>query len=197
MVPSHDKVEKASALSADTSVTQWIAGLKAGEAKAADRLWYRYFDRLVRLARRKIGSAPRRAADEEDVAVIVFRNLWQGAEAGRFPELRNRENLWPLLVVLTSRAVHELLRAEKRRSNDDAPEDLNHIIAKEPTPDFAAMITENLLRLFAVLDPVQKQIAQGKLEGRENTEIARQVGCGLRTVERKLNLIRQIWDRNP
>jgi len=197
MVPSHDKGEKASASSADNSVTQWITGLKAREAKAADRLWNRYFERLVRLARRKLGSAPRRAADEEDVAAIVFRNLWQGAEAGRFPELRNRENLWPLLVVLTSRAVRALVRSEKRRSSDEAPEELDHIIAEEPTPGFAAMMTENVSRLFALLDPVQRQIAQGKLEGRENTEIARQLGCGLRTVERKLNLIRQIWDANP
>ena len=136
-------------------------------------------------------------ADEEDVAAIVFRNLWQGAEAGRFPELRNRENLWPLLVVLTSRAVHNILRSEKRRGTFDAPEELDRLIAEEPTPEFAAMMTENVTRLFAVLDPVQKQIAQAKLEGRENVAIARQLGCGLRTVERKLNLIRQTWDANP
>jgi len=197
MVPSRDKGEKASAISADTSVTQWIAGLKAQEAEAAEHLWHRYFDRLVRLARKKLGSGPRRAADEEDVAAIVFRNLWQGAEAGRFPELRNRANLWPLLVVLTSRAVQALLRSEKRRGNRDAPEELDQIISEEPTPEFAAMMTENVTRLFAVLDPVQKQIAQAKLEGRENVEIARQLGCGLRTVERKLNLIRQTWDANP
>ena len=113
MVPSHDKGEKAPANSAEASVTQWIAGLKARKAEAADRLWNRYFERLVRLARKKLGSAPRRAADEEDVAAIVFRNLWQGAEAARFPELRNRENLWPLLVVLTSRARARRCCAQK------------------------------------------------------------------------------------
>ena len=197
MDSSQDKAPQVSAPSADTSVTQWIAGLKDKKAEAADRLWHRYFDRLVRLARKKLGSAPRRVADEEDVAAIVFRSLWQGAEAGHFPELRNRENLWPLLIVLTSRAVHNLLRSEKKRSSRDAPDELDQIIAEEPTPEFAAMMTENVSRLFAVLDPVQKQIALGKLEGRENTEIARQLGCGLRTVERKLNLIRRIWDGNP
>ena len=127
----------------------------------------------------------------------MFRSLWQGAEAGRFPELRNRANLWPLLVVLTSRAVYASVRSEKRRGSDNAPEELDQIISEEPTPEFAAMMTENVSRLFAVLDPVQKQIAQAKLEGRENAEIARQLGCGLRTVERKLNLIRQTWDANP
>ncbi len=196
MVPLSENGESASSRSADSSVTEWIAGLKAGKGEAADRLWHRYFERLVRLARRKLGSAPRRMADEEDVAAIVFRNLWQGAEAGQFSELRNRENLWPLLVVLTSRRVHDLLRYQKRRSSEGAPEELDHVIAEEPTPEFAAIVRENVSRLFAVLDSVQRQVAQGKLEGRENAEIARGLGCSERTVERKLQVIRRIWDEN-
>jgi RNA polymerase sigma factor (sigma-70 family) len=198
MVPRQDKSENLLSSSAQMSVTQWIVGLKEGKAEAADRLWHRYFERLVRLARKKLGSSPRRMADEEDVAAIVFRNLWQGAEAGQFTELRNRENLWPLLVVLTSRRVHDLLRYQKRRGSDDAPEELDHVISEEPTPEFAAMMTENVSRLFGMLkDPAQKQVAQGKLEGRENAEIARQLGCSERTIERKLQLIRRIWDANP
>ncbi len=59
------------------------------------------------------------------------------------------------------------------------------------------MMGENLSRLFDVLAPVQRQVAQGKLEGRENAEIARQLGCSQRTVERKLQVIRRIWDENP
>jgi RNA polymerase sigma factor (sigma-70 family) len=197
MVSSHDKGRDASSSSADMSVTQWIDGLKAGKAEAADRLWKRYFERLVGLARRKLGSAPRRMADEEDVAAIVFRNLWQGAEAGQFTELQNRQNLWPLLVVLTSRRVHDLLRYQKRRASEDAPDELDQVIAEDPTPQFAAEMSENVARLFAMLDSVQKQVAQGKLEGRENSEIARQLGCSERTVERKLQVIRRIWDENP
>jgi RNA polymerase sigma factor (sigma-70 family) len=197
MIRSKDKAENPPPSSADSSVTQWIAGLKEGAAEAADRLWKRYFERLVGLARRKLGTAPRRMADEEDVAAIVFRNLWQGAEAGRFPELRNRENLWPLLVVLTSRRVHDLLRYDKRRGRNGAPDELDYLIAEEPTPEFAAMMSENVARLFEQLDPVQRQVAQGKLEGRENAEIARQLGRSERTVERKLQLIRRIWDANP
>jgi RNA polymerase sigma factor (sigma-70 family) len=136
-------------------------------------------------------------ADEEDVAAIVFRNLWQGAEAGQFSELRNRENLWPLLVVLTSRRVHDQLRHQQRHGGDATPDELDHLIAEDPTPQFAAEMSENVKRLFEVLDPVQRQVAQAKLEGRENAEIARQLGCSERTVERKLQVIRRIWDTNP
>jgi len=197
MVPLHNPEKNGHCLSAESSVTQWIEGLKAGEAEAADRLWNRYFERLVRLARKKLGSAPRRAADEEDVAAVVFGNLWQGAESGRFPELRNRENLWPLLVVLTSRRVHDLRRRELRRCSEGDPEDLDRVIGEEPTAEFAAIMTENVARLFAALDPVQRQVARGKLEGLGNAEIARELGCSERTVERKLHVIRRTWDANP
>ena len=46
MVPLHDQGKDVSSASADSSVTEWIAGLKAGEAEAADRLWNRYFQGL-------------------------------------------------------------------------------------------------------------------------------------------------------
>ncbi len=55
----------------DDSVSQWIDGLKAGDAAAAAKLWRRYYRRLVGLARKKLGDRPRRVADEEDV---VLRN---------------------------------------------------------------------------------------------------------------------------
>jgi DNA-directed RNA polymerase specialized sigma24 family protein len=196
MVPSRIKGENCSSKSADGTVTHWITGLKAGEVEAANRLWHRYFNRLVQLARSKLRSVPRRVTDEEDVAAVVFRNLWQGAESGHFPELRNRENLWPLLVVLTSRRVNDLRRYQKRRGDDIAPDNLEHLIADVPSPEFAAMTTENVSRLFGLLDPVLRQVAQGKLEGYENSDIAQSLGCSLRTVERKLQVIRRIWDEN-
>src|SRR5947208_12423622 len=43
----------------DTSVTQWIDRLKAGDPDAAQELWERYFRRLVGLARKKLHAAPR------------------------------------------------------------------------------------------------------------------------------------------
>jgi hypothetical protein len=36
------------------SVTHWIGALKAGDKEAAQPLWERYFDRLVRLAGAKL-----------------------------------------------------------------------------------------------------------------------------------------------
>jgi DNA-directed RNA polymerase specialized sigma24 family protein len=54
------------------SVTIWLDRLKLGDERAAQRLWEAYYTRLVRLARRRLANAPRRAADEEDVALAAF-----------------------------------------------------------------------------------------------------------------------------
>jgi hypothetical protein len=44
--------------------------LEAEDSEAARQLWDRYFQRLVGLARSKLESAPRRAADEEIAAKL-------------------------------------------------------------------------------------------------------------------------------
>ena len=59
-------------MSTDGSVTGWIDRLKAGDHAAAQPLWERYFARLVGLARQRLEGQPRRAADEEDVALSAF-----------------------------------------------------------------------------------------------------------------------------
>ena len=69
-------------MNADGSVTRCIAELKAGEASAAERLWQAYFQRLVGLARAKLGPRARPLADEEDVALSAFKSLCLGAARG-------------------------------------------------------------------------------------------------------------------
>jgi len=78
-------------------------------------LWERYFARLVGLARQKLRSTPRRAADEEDVALSAFDSFCRQAEAGRFPQLLDRDNLWRLLVTVTARKAFHLIRDKNRQ----------------------------------------------------------------------------------
>src|SRR5689334_16691386 len=65
------------------SVTMWIESLKAGGAGAATKLWRRYFEGPVRLARERLREAPRAVADEEDAALNAFDSLVRGASHGR------------------------------------------------------------------------------------------------------------------
>src|SRR5205085_531840 len=85
-----------------------------GDAAAVQGLWERYFRRLVALARKKLADAPRRAADEEDVALSAFDSFCRNAERGLFPQLLDRDSLWRLLVVITARKSAHLRRDEGR-----------------------------------------------------------------------------------
>ena len=57
-------------------------------------------------------------------------------------------------------------------------------------------MAEEYGRLLDRLDsPELRTVAMRKVEGYGNDEIAAQLGCGLRTVERRLRLIRSIWEQ--
>jgi DNA-directed RNA polymerase specialized sigma24 family protein len=100
-------------MASEQSVTQWIHDLKAGNRSAADKLWQRYFHRIVQLARSRLQNVRRGAADEEDVAVNAFDSFCRRAEQGQFELLLDRNDLRRLLAVLTVRNAIDLRRREK------------------------------------------------------------------------------------
>src|SRR5437867_5602457 len=100
-------------MASSRSVSHWIGQLKAGDHDAAQYLWEGYFRRLVGLARAKLHDLPRRAADEEDVALSAFASFCRGVEGGRFPQLLDRHDLWRLLVTITARKALRLARDER------------------------------------------------------------------------------------
>jgi DNA-directed RNA polymerase specialized sigma24 family protein len=185
------------------SVTCWITQLRAGNQAAADPLWQRYFERLVALARVRLLRAPRRVADEEDVALSAFHSFCRAAERGRFPKLDDREDVWRLLVMFTRRkAAHQLRDGGRLKRGglhvlDDAV-DLDLIAGAEPSPDFVAEMAEECRRLLGRLDDeTLRSLVMWKMEGYTNEEIAVKLRCVPRTVERKLRLIRAIWEGQP
>jgi hypothetical protein len=102
-------------MSSAGSITHWLRQLQAGEPAAAQPLWECYFQRLAALARKRLLGSPRRAADEEDVALSAFDSFCRGAERGRFPQLVDRSDLWQLLVLLTARKAARLKLHERRQ----------------------------------------------------------------------------------
>jgi DNA-directed RNA polymerase specialized sigma24 family protein len=195
-------------VSADASVTQWLDLLKAGDHEAARPLWERYYRQLIARARASLGAAPRRAADEEDVALSAFDSFCRGAERGHFPRLEDRDDLWHILLALTARKAARLIRHErrdKRGSGKVRPEadlarpdeeelPLAQVVGTEPTPELAAQVAEECRRLLDKLgDDDLRAIAVWQMEGYTVAEIAAKLGRSERTVARKLVLIRHRW----
>jgi DNA-directed RNA polymerase specialized sigma24 family protein len=197
----------------DGSVTVWIGDLKAGDPAAAQRLWERYFRKMVELARGRLHTSRRRARDEEDVALSAFYSFCRGAEGGRFQQLRDRNNLWPLLVVITARKAidarnHEArqkrgggkVRGESawRNAADGSDHDggINLVIGDEPTPAFVVELAEEARRLLDALGSEElRRVAVWKMEGYSNQEIAAKLDCVERTVERRMKIIRGVFER--
>jgi DNA-directed RNA polymerase specialized sigma24 family protein len=197
-------------MSLNGSVTQWLGQLKNGEQAAVQRLWEAYFQRLVGLARDRLRDVRRGGADEEDVALSAFDSFCRGVERGRFPRLDDRKDLWRLLACITVRKAFDLARHERSagqgagklrgESAFDGPggePGIEQVLGREPSPEFAALMEEAYRgRLARLPDETFRSVAQWKLEGYTNAEIATQLQCDARTVERKLSIIRSLWGKD-
>lgn len=192
------------------SITQFIPGARLGDSVAEQQLWERYFERLVRLARQRLVGTPRRVSDEEDVALSVFDSFLLGARKKRFPRLEDRDDLWQVLLMITARKAANERKKQRRLKRgggkvrgdsvfleEDAQQDweiVGTIIGREPTPEFVDVVAkESIARLGALGDQTLHCVAVWKLQGYTNAEIAEKLDCKLRTVERKLKLIRDLW----
>ena len=180
----------------DKSVTLWLVELQNGDPDAAERLWNTYFQLLVLVGRSILGEAPRQAADEEDVAISAFNSFCLRAADGRFPRLRDRDDLWKLLFTITVRKAQKQARRENlRRSIDDAASFFRESFAgPHVSPSFISIVDNTMDHLLNSLhDSTLVEVAIAKCEGYSNAEIATKIGKSISPVERKLQLIRRIW----
>jgi len=191
-------------------LAQWLEELSQGDECAARWLWERYFDKLVRLARRKMEGLSLRSSDEEDVALSAMNSFCRGMAEQRFDEIGGADELWKLLVTITARKVCAHRRrhfAQKRgggrvrgesifhNGNDDSFDNgIGEVLGNEPTPELAVGLAENCMEMIDSLeDKTLQKIVLMTLEGYRTPEIAKKLGCVRRTVERKLQIIRDKW----
>lgn len=190
-------------------ITQLLRKCEDGDQDAAEALYRVYMTPLLSLARARLPAGRMRIDDEEDVALSAMNSFLMGVQRGRFAELSSRDNLWRLLLTITLRKISARRRhdhAAKRgggrvlgesavgaRDAEPAPEGLQAAPDEGFGPADAAALRESCDRLLACLDHLARRVALRKLEGCTNAEIADELACTTRTVERKLSRIRAIW----
>ena len=188
---------------AQGSITVLVRALRGGDSAAAGGLWAVYFGRMRGLARRMLRGRARRTCDGDDVAASAFRSFYRGARAGGFPRLRGRDDLWPLLAALTSNKCVDRMRREGRAKRGGraalvGSSGVMFLADSQGGPHHEPELADLRDRLFAVLDasgdPTLRRIAEWKLAGESVGTIAGRLGCVRRTVERKLGLLREIWE---
>ncbi|MFG0289983.1 MAG: ECF-type sigma factor [Rhodopirellula sp. JB044] len=186
--------------------------VRDGDEEATTILWERYFQPLVRLAGTRLPKNLRRTGDEEDIALSAFHSFIAGIRRDQFPDLAGPDNLWGLLITLTSRKVNAHLRRQTRQkrgggnvrgesvfldaSGDFGPAGLEQMGGGDDAvrPDVHAELAEACEELLDALpDPQLREIAVLRMDGYLVDEIAKRLEISKRAVERRLQLIRKTW----
>ncbi|MEM7476401.1 MAG: ECF-type sigma factor [Planctomycetota bacterium] len=185
------------------SVSRLIARLRRQDDAAAVQIWKRYHHRLEGLAKIKLRNSSKTVLDEEDVVIRAFATFLRRTYEGGYESMRDRDDLWKLLATITqsfaSKQNRYLLRSKRCVEGFSGPKNsvediLRRMASKEPSPEFIADMSETLESLFQRLnDRKLCEIALLRLQGCTNEDIAQQQDCSVRTIERRVAIIRRNW----
>ncbi|MEM1225419.1 MAG: ECF-type sigma factor [Planctomycetota bacterium] len=190
-----------------------LGRVREGDEDATTILWENYFQPLVRLAGTRMPANLRRTGDEEDIALSAFHSFIAGVRRDQFPDLSGPDNLWGLLITLTSRKVNAHLRRSTRQkrgggnvrgesvfidaSGDGVGKGLEQFDSTDDVgmrPDLRLELAEACESLLEDLGDEQlRQIAVMRMDGYLVDDIAEQLCVSKRAVERRLALIRKTW----
>ena len=196
--------------SPELTVIAWFDNLRNGGSDAARTIWDEYCSRVKGLAHNMLGKASLNVTDESDIAASVFESVFDGAAQGRFPDLKSRDELWWLFATIThQKVVNEIRRQNRQKSGrgrtrteselNNGHSDgfsLQNIMADETLPESIAAFKDEQERLLGMLKSEQlKKIAALRLGGHTHIAIADQLSICERTVKRKCDLVRDLWQK--
>lgn len=178
-------------------------------------LWEQFVHNIRHMARKRmpVGGLP--IADDEDVAISVFRVFFDGIKSGRFEGVRSKSQTQALLNRLTADKTIDLIRFHQAKCRcprlprsmeiDENGNRQDSVAFVQSIPDDVVDIRQQTAStksewrdeasrmIDALSESTLKTIAVMRFLGYSNDEIAEKLGCVTRTVERKLNVIRRIW----
>jgi eukaryotic-like serine/threonine-protein kinase len=182
----------------DASNQELLDAWRRGHHDAAEVLVRRYMIRLTALARSRISRKLARRIDGEDAVLSAWRSFFVGVEDGRITVPAD-DDLWPLLVTLTLRklARQAARHAAQRRAIDDEQSldqvpSWPEIVSREPSPEHAAMVADELESLMASLDCSDRELLSRRLQGQDPAAIGEAMGLTERTIRRRLQSIREL-----
>jgi len=183
------------------SITRLLSGVKKADAEAACDLLARCYARVADVSHRKLAGTPHRGFGTDDVANSAFCAFLVRAAAGDFPRLENREDVWQVLTLLVKDAIVTRLRNEGRQKRGGgippvAITTVQHAICNLDNPALRALVDEARAELLRALpSDDHRRIVELLEEGYTRKEIAEKLGMGLRTLDRRLTVIRSILPR--
>lgn len=174
-----------------------LSAFKAGSEVAARELFDKYCERLMRLARRRIGQRMTSRVDPEDVLQSAFRSFFVRVKNDEF-SFHAEDDLFKLLVRIT---VHKTLRQiahhraakrnpERETGQGTGEEDLLQLIAADtPPPEVEVALLDEFERFMGQLPAFEREVLGLKLQGHTTVEIADKLGSYDRKIRRVLERI--------
>jgi RNA polymerase sigma-70 factor (ECF subfamily) len=175
-----------------------LARWRAGDEEAARQLFNLYVDRLLVLARQRIGQRLGCRVDAEDIVQSVFRTFFDRAQKGQF-HIEEDEDLCKLLARIT---VHKTFRqiafhrAAKRNfaretgQGDDAQTQLQTLLDRGPTPETANQFLDELEHFLKKLRPEDRRVLELRMQGYKDVEIAQMLDISDRKIRRLMERVR-------
>lgn len=188
-------------MDSSSTITDWITAVRHSDESAARKLWDTYVPRLQKLARGWIQATG--LYDEEDVAISAYQTLCQKLRTGHFTDVNSRDSFWALLAMIASRKANDLAKRDRTLKRGgiqtvglDNTDELNLAASAGSQPDIDLLMAEECKVLLDQLgDSDLRQVTLLRLEGFTNPEIAEQLKLTLRSVQRMVKLIKEIWEK--
>jgi RNA polymerase sigma-70 factor (ECF subfamily) len=180
----------------DNTSIPWGERLRQGDPGAADAVFARYAQQLVRVAEQHLSRRLAARIDGEDVVQSVFRTFFRRASAGQF-QIDTSAQLWQLLVritILKTRAKARFHTAGVRRASAEVGGAVDAVLVQEaggePGPAEAAELVDQIEALLAGLPGEFARVLELRLSGDSVADVARQLGLSRQSVYRMLDLLR-------
>jgi DNA-directed RNA polymerase specialized sigma24 family protein len=184
-------------MSDTTTLTDLIRRFKAGDRQAADRLFTHYAQDLTRVAEQHLSARLAGREDGADVVQSALRTFFRRNREGQF-QIASSAELWRLLVKITvlkacAKGRHHTaamrdVRAEVAQGDDAW---LAYAVAKEPGPEEAVALVDQIEVLLRGLPPEYARILEMLLQEHPKTEIAKTLGISRTSVHRAAVLLRE------
>ena len=182
--------------SSNDPISKWIQRLPDGDSYAQQQIWRAVATKIERLARKRLNGISLADSNEEDIAAKVLKSLFERVQDGRIHPPSDRQELWNLLKGMTrNKSIQEYRKKNTmKRGGDRKQHPLEETAGDMSSPQVRLEEAEALTdRLESLEDESLSQIALLKMAGCTNNETAEALKCSLRTVERKLQTIRELW----
>ncbi|MDR2757294.1 MAG: hypothetical protein LBC20_16470 [Planctomycetaceae bacterium] len=201
----------------DDDLKLLLDGIQNQNKDSFEQFWNLHFSQLTALARRKMSQVNKRVSDEEDIAISAIHSFYTGLAEQRFHTIQGNNELWKILATIVCRKISKQQRGQftqKRGSglirgesifvagpaatadNKNKQSGFGNVAGNTAQPYFEIEFLDTCEKLYNILDDeTMRNIARLIMEGFTIDEIAEELGCVRRTIERKLKKIRDKWQQ--